>query len=899
MTSGRPTNQPRGLRRFLRLPRSPEQIRADVDEELRFDIEMHARELVGRGLDTHAALERAKSEFGDLEATRRFCEDLDMRFETDIRRSNVVQDLTSDMRIAWRSIRRTPGFAFTVLATLALGIGANTAVFSVVKRVLIAPLPFRAPEQLYRLYTTPATSDGDDDKLSAAELADLAELSRSISGVTFFGNYGGSTYTSDQAAANWRTVAISFNFFDVMGLRLARGRAFTAEDFAPGAPRAVIISSALWHQTFGADERIIGRHIDLGGGDCAIVGVLPPNFVGPTFTADAFVPLNGPAILRRPSYAQARVWRAVVRLREHTSTAAFEREIAVLRPRMQTKYPTIKNAGVFRPVPLHEAIVGSAGIVLRLVMVGALLVLAVTCVNIAGLFLARATARRRELGVRAALGAGRSRLIRHVLTESVLYGVAGGALGLGLAFFLKTAFLNVAGVALPNLGEVTIDAGVLSFAAAISILCGGAFGLVPAFAATRVDLRDALGDGGARSSSRGRASVRGTSAVVAMQLSLAIMLLVAAGLLVRTFVSLVRTDVGYSKDTRVLTFSAYAPPSLYPTLAARESFYATMAERVRSLPGVTHIGSTVVAPWQGGWKHVGFHIEGRPVDASSVPQIAYGTSSPDYFAAVGIPVRAGRAFVDADRVGSTLTAIVSESVARRFWPNGGVIGARIRLDGGPADSATVFEIVGVVGDIRDDVQSPVSPMVYGANAQSLGSGGTFVVRTTADAHALEATIIQVVRGLDPKLPPVEVRTMRDVLAATIVRQRLAMGLIAAFAFLALVLAALGVYSVMAYSVIARTREFGIRAALGAGRLSIVILVLRQGGLTVLTGVAFGIALAFAASQFVQSLLVGVSIHDPMTYIAAGALLTIVAMTACLVPARSATQVQPVDALRVE
>ncbi len=895
----RHAGQRRGLRSFLRLPRSPERIRAEVDEELRFDIEMHARELVARGLDAQAALDRARSEFGDLDETRRYCEDLDMRLEADTQRSNVLEDFASDARIAWRAMRRAPSFAFTVLATLALGVGANTAVFSVVKRVLIAPLPFHAPDQLYRLYTTPATSDGDDDKLSAAELTDLAEQSRSVAGLTFFGNYGGGTYTSDQESATWRTVAVPFNFFDVMGLPLLRGRGFSAADFAPGAARALIISSALWRQTFGGDEGIVGRHVDLGGGDCVIVGVLPPNFVGPTFTADALVPFSTAAVLRRASYAQAGVWGGVVRLRDRVSPASFESEIAVLRPRMQAKYPMIKNAGVFRPVPLHEAIVGSAGTVLRLVMVGALLVLAGTCVNIAGLFLSRATARRRELGVRAALGAGRARLVRHVLTESASYGLAGGVLGIGLAFILKRAFLAVAGTALPNLGEVTVDGGVLMFAASISILCGVAFGLAPAFAATRLDLRDALGDGGARGSSQGRGRVRSTSAVVAAQLSLAVVLLVAAGLLVRTFVSLVRTDVGYSKDTNVLTFSAYVPSSRYPTLQAREDFYATMSRRIGALPGVTHIGSTVVAPWQGGWKHVGFRIEGRPVDASSIPQIEYGTASPDYFPAVGIPLRAGRAFAEGDRVGSTLVAIVSEAVARRFWPNGGAVGAHIRLDGGPADSTTVFEIVGVVGDVRDDVQSPLSPMVYGPNAQSLGSGGTFVVRSNGDAAALEASIVQSVRGLDPKLAPMEVRTMRDVLTGTIARQRLAMGLIATFAFLALLLAALGVYSVMAYSVLARTREFGIRSALGARPMIIVALVLRQGGATVAAGVASGVALALAASRFAQSLLVGVSVRDPLTFVVAGALLTIVALTACLVPARSATRVQPIDALRVD
>jgi predicted permease len=368
---------------------------------------------------------------------------------------------------------------------------------------------------------------------------------------------------------------------------------------------------------------------------------------------------------------------------------------------------------------------------------------------------------------------------------------------------------------------------------------------------------------------------------------------------VRTVTSLVRTDVGFSKDDRVLTFGVYAPPSRYPTLAGREAFYETVRQRVRSLPGVRFVGSTFVAPWQGGWTHVGFRVQDRPIDESSIPSIEYGTASPEYFSAAGIPLRAGRSFVDGDRVGSQPVVVVSDAVARRFWPNGDAIGAHVRLDGAPGDSMTVFQIVGVVGDVRHDVQSSVSPMVYGPNAQTLGSGGAFVVRTNGDARVLKASIAELIHSLDTKFPPLDVRTMRDVLTATIVRQRLAMGLLATFAFLALVLAALGVYSVMAYAVLARTREFGIRSALGARRMSILVLVLRQAGGTILVGVGGGLALALALSRFVRALLVGVSVHDPVTFMTAGGLLTIVAVTACLAPARSATRIQPVDALRAD
>ena len=832
-----------GLRRFLRLPRSPRRIRADVDEELRFEIEMRARDLMRQGLDAAAAHEQSVAEFGDLDATRRYCEEVDMETERTARRANLLSDLRSDAAIAWRAMRRAPAFAAVVFTTLALGIGANTTVFSVVRRVLIAPLPFREPDRLYRLYTTaPATTEIDDDKLSAVELADLATESRSLAGVTQFGNYGGVTYTDGQTAEPWATVAVAPNFFDVLGIRPALGRAFDDDDVARGTQPVVLISYALWERAFGGDAQVIGRKVELDNAAFTVVGVLPKTFVGPAFRTggvfapDALVPLNVPGLLRQRNN-HGRMWRAVARLKTGVAPAAFESELALLRPREAARYPDLKNAGAIRPVPLHDAMVGPAGLILELVMAGALLVLVITCVNIAGLFLSRAAARRRELGVRAALGAGRGRLVRQVLTESLLYGIAGGVLGIALAMVMKGALLGIAGAVLPHVGEVDLDRSVLAFAAVVSIGCGLAVGLVPALAATRVDMRDALGDSGGRASSAGRSRIRGSAVLAAAQIAFAMVLLIGAGLLVRTFVTLVRRDVGYGTDDRMLTFHVNLPPARYTDAGARVAFLAGFVDRVRALPGVAGIGYTFVSPWNGGWMHVGFRIEGRQVDDNNVPSIAYATASDDFFSSLGVPLKAGRVFQPSDRVGSTPALVISESVARRFWPNASPIGARVRLDKGlPADSATVWEIVGVVGDVRPDVTSDIVPTLYVSEGQRAGYGGEFVVRGRGDANALLPALKLALHDLDASVPLTYARTLRTVLRDSIARQEVTMSLMGAFAVLALLLATLGVYSVVSNSVVARTREFGIRSALGARRETILMLVLRQGFATTVVGV---------------------------------------------------------------
>jgi putative ABC transport system permease protein len=892
----------RGIRRFLQLPRSAQRIRADIDEELRFDIDMRTRDLMRAGVPEADARGRAVQEFGDVEATRRYCEALDLQAAADARRSDLLNDLRGDLLIAWRAMRRAPAFAVVVLVTLALGIGANTTVFSVVRRVLIAPLPYRAPDELYRLYTTPSAVDGDDDKLSAVVIDALAHDSHTLSAVTMFGNTGGGTYTDAQTAEVWKTAQVALNFFDVFGVRPVLGRTFVQDDVAPGAPRVMMLTHALWQRAFGGDTRVIGRHIKLSEVDYLVVGVLRASFVGPTFDADALSPLPFAAILQRsqsPRMVQSRSWRALVRVRPGVTDAALQADLASFRMSMQARYPDLKNVGVVRPVPLRAAMVGNARAILILVMSAASLVLVIACVNIAGLFLSRATAKRRELGVRAALGAGRARLIRQVLTESAMYGVLGGVAGIALSVVLMRMLLAIAGSTLPHVGEIRIDAAALAFAAVISIGCGLAFGLLPAIAATRVDLRDALGDGGIRAASQGRGGVRGSRVLVATQLAFAVVLLVGAGLLMRTFVSLTHTPLGYGVDANTLAFRVNLPYARYRDTTTRGALVSSLVSRIHGMPNVQSVGYTSGAPWSGGIMNEGFRVEGRTTDGAA-PSVQYSTASDEYFSAIGIALRAGRVFTPADRKGAPLTMVVSESVARRFWPNESPIGAYARLgSGAPDDNSPPYEIIGVVADVRARVLTDIVSVVYVSERQWPGYGGEFVVRTGSDPKALVPAIKNIVHDLDPNLPVISPRTLREVLRESIARQTMAMALMAAFAALAVLLAALGVYSVMAYGVASRTREFGIRTALGAERRSIVALVLRQGLSTAGVGVAIGLVVAATASGYAATLLVGVSPHDVPTFVAAAAVLAVVAVLACFIPARAATRVQPVEALRGE
>lgn len=883
-------------RRAFQLPwRSARAIQSDVDEELRFDLDMRTVELEREGMSHDEARRRAIAEFGDLEQTRRYCTELDRNAQRTEQRREWVSELRQDAQFASRGMRRSPGFVVVVLLTLALGIGANTAAFSIVRKALLDQLPYRDADRLVSLSGGTARDQRAGILVTPAEIADVRG-SRAFAAVAPFGWYGGMTFVGSDGADVWGSVQVGGDFFRVLGVRPLLGRAIDPSDADAGAPAVVVLSYGLWQRAFGGDSAVVGRRVQLSGAARTVVGVMPPDFVFPERSPELYTPMDFASMTRDPVRARhARALHAVARLADGVTSDQVRAELARLATNEAHRFPELRDVAPVRAVPIHDAMVGEVRPVLLVVMGAAALVLLLACVNVAGLFLSRAAERRQELAVRAALGAGRMRLVRQLVTETAMMALAGGTLGLALAAWGKNVLARAADTLLPSLGEVHIDTGVLAFAAAVTLGSVFVFGLLPAVAATRLDLRGALSES-SRGATAGRTLAR--RALVAAQMALAVVLLIGAGLLGRTLISLQRTGVGYDTGAHVLTFRVNLSQMKYPAAEDQREFWNMFLSSVRSTPSVQSAGLVVVSPWNG-YTSAGpdsLQVENGAVGAAG-DLAARVVVSDGYFAALDIPMHRGRAFARGDRAGAPLVAIINESLASEVWPGVDPTGRRVQLGG---SNAPWLSVVGVAGDVRPSPSADVEPTVYVPMMQATGvSGGDIVVRTSADAISLVPSIRRELRGLDPTLPLVGARTMEDVFGNMLAAPRLPTFLIGAFAMFALILAVLGVYSIMAYSVAARRREFGIRTALGAGRVNVLTLVMRQGMTTAIVGTAVGLVVAFLGARVLRALLVGVTMHDPITFAAMPLMLVIVSAAACLVPARRATAVDPVQVLRAE
>jgi predicted permease len=871
---------------------------AEIDEEIDFELDMRTAELVRLGLSEDEARRRALAEFGDIEETRRYCADTDIAAQRSEGRREWLTELVQDARLAWRGMRRTPGFALVVLITLALGIGANTAVFSVVRRVVIKPLPYANPEQLVRLYGATTRNPNAGNLLTPAQVADLRELP-TFSEIAPFGYYSGYTYTGDQRSEMWQGVTVSPEFFSVLGVRALLGRTIDARDVTELPAPVVVLGYPLWQRSFGGDSSIVGREVLLDGHPFTVIGVMPPDFIFPESSRDPeiWTPLDMRAAYRDPVAARQRPsLRVLARLTNGVGPTELRGTLDMLSQRERASYPELDEGSIIAAVPLHDAMVGSVSPILLLVMGAALLVLLITCVNVAGLFLWRAIARRRELAVRAALGAGRGRLVRQLLTESAIVGLAGGAIGVALAFAAKRLMVAGLKTLLPTMGDISIDSGVLLFAVLLSVLCVMGFGILPALVGTDFRLQGSLGE--STRTTGGRSTSRLGRALVVAQLALSVTLLVAAGLLGRTLLSLERTGIGLSTGSDRLKFEVALSTPKYSDRSRWLGFFDALKETIGELPSVRSVAMVTVAPWNG--YTVGgadsIFAEGLAAGASDFDMASRVTVSEHYFATLGIPLRSGREFTSLDRDDAPLVAVISEGVARRFWPGRNPIGRQIRLGGRNSPS---MEVVGVAAQVRERPDGQPMPTVYVAMRQHPVGWTSFVVRTNGDAISIVPSIRRALYDLDPAIPLVGARTLDDVFAGMIAWRRLLLVLVSSFALLALFLSTLGVYSVMAYNVGARQREFGIRTALGARTSSVLALVLRQGMAMALLGTVIGLLLAAWVTSALTGLLVGVAPRDPLTFLAIAFVLLAVSAIACLIPARRATRADPVEALRAE
>jgi putative ABC transport system permease protein len=853
---------------------------------LRYHLERETEQNLRGGMTPEEARRAALRAFGGVELSRELCREA--------RGVRMFQDLWQDLRYGARKLHKSPGFTLVAVMTLALGIGANTAIFSVVNAVLLKPLPFDQPEQLVRVFGTNPRRSSFSRPHSYLNFSDLRAQNQTFEAMAA---YGGATAALSGADAPEQITGViaSGDVFRVLRAKPLMGRLLEPEDERPGGSPAVVISHGLWQRRFGGDPQIVGRTIRLDGREREIVGVTPADFSFEFVTgaADFWMPIDPTA----SGFQQrgAIFLEAIGRLKPGVTLGGAGSDLEVVASRLAQQYQD-SNAGIgVRLASAQEELVGDVRPTL-LVLLGAVgFVLLIACANVANLLLARSAGRHREIAVRSALGAWRGRIVRQLLTESLLLALAGGLLGLLFALWgvnLLSAFVpeNV-----PRFGETSIDLRVLGFTLAASILTGLLFGIAPALQSSRFDLNEALKEGGrGGTDGRGRARVRGL--LIVSEVALSLVLLIGAGLLIKSFARLRNTDPGFD-PSNTLTASLSPSSVRYDTDEKVNDFYRLLVERVRALPGVESVGAVTPLPLSDNNLSFSFTVVGQPPPPPGQGQSASARFvTPDYFRAQRVPSRAGRVFTETDGAGAPGVIVVNEAFARRYLPGVEPLGQRLRLGVNGIEG----EIVGVVGDIRGaSLATTPAPEYYVPESAVSFNDMTLVIRTTGDPASLAPALRQVVSEMDKDLPLYEVRTMEALLARSVARQRFSMTLVGVFAVLAMLLSAVGIFSVMSSLVAQRTHEIGIRMALGARPGDILSMVVRHGVRLTLVGVAVGLAAAGALTRLMSGLLYEVSATDPAVYGGITALLAAVALLACYVPARRATKVDPLIALRYE
>jgi predicted permease len=807
--------------------------------------------------------------------------------------------LRQDLRFAVRTMLKRPLVTSVALATLALAIGANTAIFTVVKAVLLRPLPFADPDSLVRVWqsnpqrgidrtnaSVPAWHAFRDETGVFAELAGSRDWMPSLTGEG-----------EPETITSYR---YSGRFFQMAGVPAQLGRTFGEEEARPGHDRVLVLSHKLWQRRFGGDPGVIGRSLVLDGTPHTVLGVMPPGFQHPP-NAEMWAPMAPSAELAadpRPRFV-----RMVGRLKPGVSLEQAQAAVAGVSARLAQRYPE-SHGGFLGHVQTMSSDSTSDARPALLVLLGAVaFVLLIACANVSNVLLARAADRQREIAIRASMGASRRRLIAQLLTESLVLALLGGAAGVGLAFWGVDALLGlfpktVANLSIPNLDGVKVDGVVLLFALALSAATGLLFGLLPALQTSRAALAQTLREGG-RGSSEGRRSRRFRSALVVAEFALALVLTVGATLMVRSFLHLRGGDLGF--DARgVSTARLMMPGYRYDTPEKQAAFASAVVERLRALPGVESAGQSSFLPLSGWHAAVAIDIEGRPPSSpESRPMLEFRAADEGYFETMRIPVRRGRAFTADDRRGSQPVVVVNETLAKRLFPGEEAVGRRVIWDAGEPDSLGWREIVGVVGDVRHfGVTEPVEPELYVPFRQDPMALVGLVVRTTSGAPLGEA-MRQAVWSVDRDQPVVFVMSLEDLAADSVTMRRVSALLLGGLSAVALLLAALGIYGVMAHSVAQRTHEIGVRMAVGAHARDVLSLVLREGGRLAGLGAALGLAAALALTRLLESLLFGVSPTDPASFAAVIAFLFACALLGCWLPARRAARIDPVIALRYE
>ena len=805
----------------------------------------------------------------------------------------LMHGLGSDLRHGARRLLQSPGFSSIAILALALGIGANTAIFSLVDRVLIRPLAFAEADRLVTLWEDASYVGTPRNALSVPDFIDWDQQNQVFSGMAATRDRAGSL-TGDGQPEMVLGGAVTRNLFDVIGVQPLLGRTFTAEEDRPGES-VIILSYGLWQTRYGGDPGVIGRSIVMNGAKTTIVGVMPPGFTLPKRRTQFLSPAQfTPQMLNNRSQHPLFV---IARLKPGITVGRAQSDMSAIARRLAEQFPATNKQSGAVVIALKDQIVGNTGTALLVLLAAAGCVLLISCANVANLLLAKAAARQREMAIRTAIGAARGRLIRQMVTESVLLALAGGALGLLLARFSMRLLVALIPTGLPGASGLAIDARLLAFTLAVALGTGMVFGLAPALETTRLEVAERLKEGGRTGAGGGTRRFR--DALVVGEVALALILLVSAGLLLQTLRNLHAMDAGFNV-ANILTVSTRLPMPKYADPARRVAYYDAVVQRVRALPGVENAGFTSNLPLTSPGYTNSFRIEGQPFPTGTNPDALYREVTNDYLQTMQARLVEGRFFGDDDRANSLPVVIINETFKQQYWPNESPLGKRIQASG---DNTPWQTVIGVVADVRErGLELDMKPAVYLPVVQvpfGWNNPHQLAIRTSLEPHALAKSIREAIWAVDRDQPVADVRSMSDVVDLETADHRQQTVLLGAFAGLALILATLGIYGVLSYAVTQRTREIGVRMALGASAQNVTRMVVRQGVTLAALGLLAGTGIALVLTRAMTKLLVGVKPADPAIYLAVSGLLLVVALLACYVPAARAARVDPMLALREE
>jgi putative ABC transport system permease protein len=875
---------------------------SEMDAELRFHMDSYAEDLMRNGVPHEEALRRARLEFGGVERAKEECREA--------RGVHFAETLLQDLRYGARTMLRSPGFTLTAVLALALGIGANTAIFSVVNAVLLRPLAFDQPDRLVQVWHTPPQKSFPgitEFAVSPANFLDWRSQNHSFGRMSAYG-YGRYTLTGSGHPEAIRMVAATVGLFSILHAQPLLGRGFLEGEDEPGHEHEVVLSYGFWRSYFAGNPDVVGKNIQLNGQAFTVVGVMRPEFDFPIFSdpssrTQMWKPLawtdQERAIRGDHNYA------VIARLKDGVTMRQAQAELDAISNRLAQDYPNDNKGWGAIAIPLRDDLVGDVRPTLLILLGAVTLVLLIACANVANLMLARALSRRKEVAVRTALGATRRRLLQQVISETLLLAFVGGALGLVFAHYSMILMVKFLAQWLPRSGEIALDGWVLAFTLGVSLLTGFAAGLLPALRMAKADLNQALKQGLGRTAADSGGS-RTRNVLVVSEVALSLLLLIGAGLLIRSLWVLHGVNPGFDPHG-VVTLNVSIPTNKFTEPAQQVSYFARVLDHVRNLPGVQSAGLIDSLPLSDDGSHQPISLQGRPAaPMADLPEVEVRLISPGYMDAMHIPLLSGRDVDTSDVAGRPGAVLISESMAKFFWPNEDPIGKRLTLYFFPQLTRVV---AGVVADVKISAMNETQPQptLYLPLAQmSAARGETWqsfgmklAVRTNATPRSVVPAITGAVREIDAEVPLLNIRTMDDSVSASLSPARFTMLLLGAFAGLALLLAVMGIYSVMSYSVSQRTNEIGVRVALGASRSDVLVLIVRQASLLALIGSAIGIVAALSLSRLMANQLYGVRPTDPITFVTVAALLMIVSLAASYIPARRAMRVDPMTALRYE